>query len=126
MRFKYFCTTENSIMFSSFFIGISISTDIAVFFPTVFRYHGVPHPVFFSRYRPTISNAVAIHVHDIKEGKLAELREEDHAEIATYEHMLATNLDDDLVVTKFPLTGNTSEVNDILYPSPDFTVAPWQ
>ena len=44
-----------------------------------------------------ISNAVAIHIRDVKEGKLMEPSAEDCRELENYDHLLAADTDDDLI-----------------------------
>ena len=65
---------------------------------------------------------VAIHIHDVKEGKLVEPSKEDCEELTIYEHIHATNLENNLVVTNDPIADDASIVDGTLYPSMNFNV----
>ena len=50
-----------------------------------------PKEFAFQGIGPAISNVVTIHIRDVKEEKLVEPSKEDQEELATYEHILATD-----------------------------------
>ena len=70
-----------------------------------------------------ISNAIAVHNCDVKKGKLVEPSEENNVELVAYEHMLATESDDDTIGEDHLLDVDMS-LDDTIYPSHDFTIFP--
>ena len=73
-----------------------------------------------------ISNAVAIHIQDVREGKLMEPSEEDREELETYEHLMAMDIYEDLVIPTNPAVADSLLEEVTIYPCPDFKITPQQ
>ena len=66
-----------------------------------------------------ISNAIAIHMRDAKEGKFIEPSDEEKAEFEMYEQLMVLDTDDELVI---PHISTATLEEPIIYPSPNFTI----
>ena len=67
---------------------------------------------------------MAIHIRYAKEGKLVEPSIEDCEEMESYEHLMATDTDEDLIIPHEVAAADSVLEKNATYPCPDSTTIP--